>query len=135
MGGDGGGFGKGGFGGKKGGKKGKGKGKKGSPDDEPWTPVTKLGRLVKDNKITSLEDIYLHALPVREYQIINHLYKKVKDEGVELKDEVCCIKPVQKMTSAGQRNRFVAYAVVGDGAGHIGLGSKCGKEVRKIFRY
>jgi len=90
MGGD---FGKGGFDGgkgkgKKGGKKGKKGGKKGSPDDEPWTPCTKLGRLVKDNKITSLEDIYLHALPVREYQIINHLYKKQKDEGVELKDEV-----------------------------------------------
>ena len=40
------------------------------------------------------------------------------------------IHPVQKMTSAGQTNRFVCYVLVGDTNGHIGLGSKCAKEVR-----
>lgn len=30
-----------------------------------WTPVTKLGRLVKDGKITSIEEIYLHSLPIK----------------------------------------------------------------------
>ena len=39
------------------------------------------------------------------------------------------IHPVQKMTSAGQTNRFVCYVLVGDTNGHIGLGSKCAKEV------
>merc|ERR1712039_774447 len=51
-----------------------------------------------------------------------------------LKDEVVKIHPVQKMTSAGQRNRFVAYALVGDGNGHIGLGNKVGKEVATAIR-
>merc|ERR1719369_2238064 len=38
------------------------------------------------------------------------------------------------MTSAGQRNRFVAYVLVGDQDGHIGLGHKCAKEVATAIR-
>merc|ERR1719401_3254299 len=38
------------------------------------------------------------------------------------------------MTSAGQRNRFVCYVLVGDTNGHIGLGSKCAKEVATAIR-
>jgi len=130
-----GGFGKGGFGekggkGKKGGKKGKkGDGKKGKGGDEPWTPMTKLGRLVADSKIARIEDIYLHGLAIREYQIVDYFFP-----AGGLKDEVMKIHPVQKMTSAGQRNRFVCYSMVGDSAGHIGLGSKCGKEVATAIR-
>ena len=99
-----GGFGKGGFGeggkkgkGKKGGKKGeKGKGKKGS-GEEAWTPMTKLGRLVADSKIAKIEDIFLHGLAIREYQIVDYFFPTGS-----LKDEVCKIHPVQKMTSAGE---------------------------------
>lgn len=138
-----GGFGKGDFGkgkgkGKKGGfkgKKGKGKGK---GEDEKWSPVTKLGRLVKDGKITSIEDVYLHSLPIKEYQIIDILIPPRSTAGVPgercLKDDVMQIHPVQKMTSAGQRNRFVCHVLVGDMAGHIGLGSKCAKEVATAIR-
>ena len=131
MGGDGG-FGKGGFGdkGKGKGKKGKGKGKgKGKQEEKQWTPMTKLGRLVNDGKITCLEDIYLHSLPIKEPEIIDHFYPPGS-----LKDDVLKIHPVQKMTSAGQTNRFVCYVLVGDTNGHIGLGSKCAKEVATAIR-
>merc|ERR1712087_1062021 len=112
------------------GKKGKGKKKGGKGGDEKeWVPVTKLGRLVRDGKIDSLEDIYLHSLPIKEYQIIDQFYPP----GA-LKDEVMKIPPVQKMTSAGQTNRFVCYVLVGDTNGHIGLGSKCAKEVATAIR-
>merc|ERR1712226_1091507 len=110
-----------------GGKKGKGKGKKG--EEKEWVPMTKLGRLVKDQKIVSIEDIYLHSLPIKEYQIIDAFFTP----GT-LKDEVMKIHPVQKMTSAGQRNRFVCYVLVGDQNGHIGLGNKCAKEVATAIR-
>merc|ERR1712226_1174631 len=110
-----------------GGKKGKGKGKKG--EEKEWVPVTKLGRLVRDGKVESLEDIYLHSLPIKEYQIIDAFY-----QPGTLKDEVMKIHPVQKMTSAGQTNRFVCYVLVGDMNGHIGLGSKCAKEVATAIR-
>merc|ERR1712060_689065 len=98
-------------------------------EEKEWMPVTKLGRLVKDGKIQSIEDIYLNSLPIKEYQIIDQFFA-----SGTLKDEVMKIHPVQKMTSAGQRNRFVCYVLVGDQNGHIGLGQKCAKEVATAIR-
>ena len=42
--------------------------------------------------------------------------------------------PVQKQTQAGQRTRFKAFVVIGDGNGHVGLGVKVAKEVATAIR-
>lgn len=91
--------------------------------------MTKLGRLVKAQKINSLEEIYLFSLPIKESEIIDQFIP-----GEQLKDEVMKIMPVQKQTSAGQRTRFKAFVAVGDSAGHVGLGVKCAKEVATAIR-
>jgi small subunit ribosomal protein S2e len=90
--------------------------------------VTKLGRLVKEGKIKSVEEIFLFSLAIKEFQIVDHLL------GAALKDEVMKIMPVQKQTTAGQRTRFKCYVAVGDGQGHIGLGVKAAKEVATAIR-
>ncbi len=49
--------------------RGRGRGRRGqrAKDDgvKAWVPVTKLGRLVNDGKIRSLEEIYLFSLPIK----------------------------------------------------------------------
>lgn len=106
----------------------KGGPRRGRRDEEKgWTPVTKLGRLVKANKITTMEEIYLHSLPVKEFQVIDQLLP-------ELTDSVMKIRSVQKQTRAGQRTRMKAVVIIGDSNGHIGLGIKTAKEVASAIK-
>ncbi|KAJ1902846.1 40S ribosomal protein [Tieghemiomyces parasiticus] len=113
--------------------RGRGRGGRGAPrrgrkdEEKEWVPVTKLGRLVKEGKIKSIEQIYLFSLPIKEYQIVDFFLPT-------LKDEVMKIMPVQKQTRAGQRTRFKAFVVIGDSDGHVGLGVKCAKEVATAIR-
>ncbi|KAK3235306.1 40S ribosomal protein [Cymbomonas tetramitiformis] len=97
-------------------------------EEEKWVPCTKLGRLVQQGKIKSIEQIFQHSLVIKEYQIVEFFL------GSALKDEVMKIMPVQKQTRAGQRTRFKAFVVVGDFDGHVGLGVKCAKEVATAIR-
>ena len=40
---------------------------------EEWIPKTKLGRLVKNKHIDSLEQIYTHSIPIKESRIVEDL--------------------------------------------------------------
>jgi small subunit ribosomal protein S2e len=94
---------------------------------EEWTPLTKLGRLVKYGKIESLEEVYTHSIPIKEAPIVDRLLANAK---AELSDEIMCILSVQKQTKAGQRTRFKAVVAIGDRQGHCGIGIKVAKEVQ-----
>lgn len=41
---------------------------------------------MKAGKIKSMEEIYLHSLPIKEYQIVDFFLPKLKDEVMK----VCC---------------------------------------------
>ena len=58
----------------------------GKNEEKEWQPVTKLGRLVKAGKIKSMEEIYLHSLPIKEYQIVDFFLPKLKDEVMKVRE-------------------------------------------------
>ena len=101
------------------------------PEEEEWVPLTNLGRLVKMGEIKTLEQIFYHSIPIKEFQIVDFL---MKANNKTLKEECMKIKSVQKQTKAGQRTRFKAVVAVGDGDGHIGVGSKLAKEVQVAMK-
>jgi small subunit ribosomal protein S2e len=69
--------------------RGRGRGRRGGKQEEKeWQPVTKLGRLVKAGKITSMEQIYLHSLPIKEYQIVDFFLPKLKDEVMKVRPRI-----------------------------------------------
>lgn len=114
--------------------RGRGRGRRGAPRNgakdegkQEWVPFTKIGRLVKDGRIKSIEELYHFSIPIKEYQIVDKFLPGISDE-------VMRVMPVQKQTSAGQRTRFKAFVVVGDKNGHVGLGSKCSKEVANAIK-
>lgn len=98
-------------------------------ESKEWIPVTKLGRLVKDGKVKTIEEIFKFSLPVKEIGIIDCLFP-----AGTIKEEVMTVMPVQKQTKAGQRTRFKAFVAVGDENGHVGLGVKVAKEVATAIK-
>ena len=92
------------------------------PKDKEWIPGTKLGCLVKDMKIKSLE-IYLFSLTIKESEITDFFLE------ASHKDEDLKTMPIQKQPCAGQRTWFKAFVTTGDYNGHDGLDVEYLKEV------
>lgn len=90
---------------------------------EEWVPRTRLGRMVLDGRITSLEEIFMEGLQIREPQIVDTLLPGVQEEVID-------INLVQKQTDAGETSRFKAIVAVGNQDGYIGLGSGKTGQVR-----
>jgi small subunit ribosomal protein S5 len=90
---------------------------------EAWIPRTKLGKMVRDGHITSIEEIFAEGLKIREPEIVDVLLP-------ELQEEVININLVQKQTDAGERSRFKAIVAVGNRDGYVGLGSGKARQVR-----
>ena len=110
---------------------GRGGARGGRREEAEWVPKTNLGRLVSLGLVDNLELIYYHSIPIKEAEIVDKLLAL---NNKTLKEECVKIKSVQKQTKAGQRTRFKAVVAVGDENGHLGLGSKCAKEVQNAMK-
>jgi small subunit ribosomal protein S5 len=86
-----------------------------------WVPSTRLGHLVSEGEVTSMDEVLASGLPLKEPQIVDTLFS-------ELKEEVLDINMVQRMTDSGRRVKFRATVVVGNEDGFIGMGQ--GKDVQ-----
>lgn len=88
-----------------------------------WVPKTKLGKLVQQGEIVSMEEIFTQGLRIKEPEIVDTLLQNVQQE-------VLGIGFVQKQTDAGERSRFRAIVAVGNGDGYIGVGEGKARQVR-----
>jgi small subunit ribosomal protein S5 len=79
--------------------------------------------MVLEGRISSMEEIFMEAMKIREPQIVDILLPNLQEEVVN-------IGLVQKQTDAGEKSRFRAIVAVGNGDGLIGLGSGKTRQVR-----
>jgi len=93
---------------------------------ESWQPLTKLGKLVKEGKITSIDEIFENNYKIQEPFIVDVLIPN-------LQTQVLYTRPVQKQTAAGELTRFEALVVVGDKNGHVGIGLGKGRQTRNAI--
>jgi small subunit ribosomal protein S5 len=93
---------------------------------ESWVPRTKLGRMVLEGQISSIEELFMEGYKIRESEIVNVLLP-------DLQEEVINIGLVQKQSDAGEKSRFRATVVVGNRDGYVGLGSGKAKQVRSAI--
>ncbi len=82
---------------------------------EDWVPRTRLGKLVADGKIKTIDEAIASGLPLKEPEIVDVLLP-------ELEDDVLEISMVQRMTDSGRRTKFRVTAVVGNRDGYVGVG-------------
>lgn len=87
-----------------------------------WTPKTKLGRLVYEGRITTIEDALATNLPLKEVEIVDILVPNMQEEVLD-------VNLVQRMTDSGRRTKFSVTVAVGNGDGVVGIGRAKGKEV------
>ena len=96
------------------------------PNLEEWVPKTRLGKMIQEGKITSVEDVFISGLKISEPQIVDALIP-------DLQEEVININLVQKQTDAGEKSRFKAIVAVGNRDGYIGLGQGKASQVRNAI--
>ena len=90
---------------------------------ETWKPRTRLGKMILEGHISSIEEIFVEGLKIREPEIVDILLP-------DLQEEVININLVQKQTDAGEKSRFKAIVAVGNRDGYVGLGAGKAKQVR-----
>jgi small subunit ribosomal protein S5 len=93
---------------------------------EQWVPKTRIGKMIQEGRITSIEEIFMGGMQLKEPQIVDTLLP-------DLQEEVININLVQKQTDAGEKSRFKAIVAVGNRDGYIGLGAGKASQVRNAI--
>ncbi len=85
-----------------------------------WKPRTKIGAMVKNGEVTSIEQVFAMGKPIKEVEIIDALLPELEDNVIE-------IASVQRMTKNNRKQKYRATVIMGDRNGHVGMG--VGKDV------
>ncbi len=101
-----------------------------------WNPVTNLGKLVKEGKITDIEEIFDNGLSILEPQIVDHLLPGIEEELLLIGQakgkfgggQRRIFRQTQKKTREGNKISFTTCAVVGNRNGYIGISTGRSRE-------
>ncbi|MBU3907215.1 MAG: 30S ribosomal protein S5 [Nanoarchaeota archaeon] len=100
-----------------------------------WVPKTELGKQVKEGKIKDIDYILDNNLKILEDEIVDSLLNLKTDlisvgqsKGKFGGGKRRAWRQTQRKTKEGNVHTFSAFAVVGDEAGHIGIGDGKAKE-------
>jgi len=88
-----------------------------------WIPKTQVGKMVKEGRITSIDEIFRRNLPILEPEIIDVLLPNLKMEIID-------VTLVQKMTDAGRVSKYRATVAVGNEDGYVGVGKSKARQFR-----
>ena len=102
-------------------------GNKVEPVPEDWEPKTRLGKMVKEGRFTSIYDIFHYGYVIKEPEIVKLLVPDLEYEVIE-------IRLVQKQTDSGERSKFRAVVVVGNKAGLVGVGVDKDRQVPQAIQ-
>jgi len=91
-----------------------------------WEPRTELGRLVKEGKIRTIDEIFANNHIIKEPEIVDVLLPG-------LRQELLNVNLVQRQTHAGERNQFQAVVAVGNEDGYVGVGIGKARQVRQAI--
>ena len=92
-------------------------------DVSGWMPRTEVGRMVREGKITDIDQLFEMGKPILEPEIVDILLPNLEYEILEL-------KTTQRVTDNGRKSKFRVIVLVGDGNGHVGVGVGKSDEVR-----
>ena len=101
-----------------------------------WKPVTAVGRMVKEGKITDIEDIFDRNFKIKEAEIVNVLVPNLEEDLLLIGQakgkfgggQRRIFRQTQKKTREGNRIQFMTCAVVGNRNGYVGIGTGKSKE-------
>ena len=101
-----------------------------------WTPVTAVGKMVKEGKITTIDQLFDMGLNVMEGEIIDTLVPDIKEElllvgqakGKFGGGQRRIFRQTQKKTKEGNKIAFMTCAVVGNKDGFVGVAVGKSKE-------
>ena len=93
---------------------------------EEWVPKTRLGKMIQEGKIATMEDLFLSGIKISEPQIVDALLPDIQEEVIN-------VNLVQKQTDAGEKSRFKAIVAVGNRDGYIGIGNGKASQVRNAI--
>lgn len=105
-------------------------------DREAWTPKTELGKKIKLNDITSINEILDKGSRIMEPEIVDALMPNLESDTIAIGQSKgkfgggkrSLWRQTQKKTAEGNRPSFATLIVVGNRNGYVGMGYGKSKE-------